>query len=359
MGNQSSSDTEAVKIANALQPFVKSWYKEWNRSCVRSKRMTVTTAPDSSTGLIGVTEGCSDGECMIPYTIQCATANVGDSVICCWNYDNMQTLYAEYLCDFSGNRLKGILFGDSLVFGYTKKNGVATRTDYPFDKTIDALLGTRTKNFGVSGQGWAYSSSTAHGKLAYTTLTEHTTDIESADFIILAWGANDCRAELGSLSDDGDESPVTTLGQVFKCVNYISTINPFARVIIVAPWNCMGNGATHAPNWQYDYLYTGSDNPFKVTRKAINDALGQFCKNYWIPYIDLYDSPFSAFNLPSYMSSDNVHPTDDGYAALGRYLAAKINSIIYADSLVRDIAGSSISNISVTQSSETNEMFIS
>ena len=90
-----SSDNEAVKITNSLKPFIKKWFGEWGKSCVRSKKMTVTTAPNASTGLIGVTDAFSENEVFVKYMPNCASANVGDTVWCKWMYDNMQTLYAD------------------------------------------------------------------------------------------------------------------------------------------------------------------------------------------------------------------------------------------------------------------------
>lgn len=94
-----SSDNEAVKIANAFKPFWKKWTKEWGRNCVRSKKMTVTTAPSILTGLIGVTDAFSDTECMIPFQMNVANAQVGDTVWVKWMYDNQQTMYAENMGD--------------------------------------------------------------------------------------------------------------------------------------------------------------------------------------------------------------------------------------------------------------------
>ena len=94
-----SSDNEAVKIANAFKPFWKKWTKEWGRNCVRSKKMTVTTAPSILTGLIGVTDAFSDTECMIPFQMNVANAQVGDTVWVKWMYDNQQTMYVENMGD--------------------------------------------------------------------------------------------------------------------------------------------------------------------------------------------------------------------------------------------------------------------
>lgn len=94
-----SNDNEAVKIVNALKPFWKKWTKEWGRSCVRSKKMTVSTAPSLSDGVIGVTDAFSDTECMIPFKMDVANAVVGDTVWVKWMYDNQQTMYADSMGD--------------------------------------------------------------------------------------------------------------------------------------------------------------------------------------------------------------------------------------------------------------------
>lgn len=88
-----SKDNEAVKIANAFKPFVKKWFDEWGRSCVRCKKMTVTTAPNN--GVIGVTDAFSSQEIFIPYISTLESAVVGNVVWCYWMFGNMQTLYAH------------------------------------------------------------------------------------------------------------------------------------------------------------------------------------------------------------------------------------------------------------------------
>ena len=61
--------------------------------------MTVTTPPSIITGLIGVTDAFSDTECMIPFQLNVANAQVGDTVWVKWMYDNQQTMYAENMGD--------------------------------------------------------------------------------------------------------------------------------------------------------------------------------------------------------------------------------------------------------------------
>ncbi len=92
-----SDDNEAVKIVKSLKPFWKKWTEEWGRSCVREKKMTVTTAP--SGGVIGVTDAFSSTEMFIKYKPDLSNATVGDVVWCKWMFGNMQTLYADSFVD--------------------------------------------------------------------------------------------------------------------------------------------------------------------------------------------------------------------------------------------------------------------
>lgn len=87
------NNTEAVRIAESLKPFAKKWFEDWGRSCLRCKKMTVSTAPNGS--VIGVKDAFSDTEVFIKYMSGCSNAQVGDTVWCKWMFGNMQTLYAD------------------------------------------------------------------------------------------------------------------------------------------------------------------------------------------------------------------------------------------------------------------------
>lgn len=115
--NNSDNNTEAVKIANALKPFAKKWFDEWGQSCVRSKKMTVSTPPNGS--VIGVKDAFSDTEVFIKYMSSCSNAVVGDTVWCKWMYDNMQTLYADSMGNLDRDNyvpITGGTFTGNVVF---------------------------------------------------------------------------------------------------------------------------------------------------------------------------------------------------------------------------------------------------
>lgn len=89
-----NGNDEAVKIVNALKPVIKSWNEDWDRNCMRSKQMTVKTAPNGTT--IGVVDGFSSTVMNIPYSSELKQSVPGDTVWCIWMGSNMQTLVAMW-----------------------------------------------------------------------------------------------------------------------------------------------------------------------------------------------------------------------------------------------------------------------
>ena len=86
------SDTdEALKIWNALKPMVDRQIEAKTRSCVRAKKMTVTTAPDED--VIGVTEPYGE-EIFIPYSSEISNAQAGDAVWVWYFCNNASTMIA-------------------------------------------------------------------------------------------------------------------------------------------------------------------------------------------------------------------------------------------------------------------------
>ncbi len=135
--NKSDNNTEAIKIANALKPFVKNWFDEWGQSCVRSKKMTVTTAPNGS--VIGVKDAFSDTEIFIKYMSSCANAIVGDTVWVKWMYDNMQTLFADRIGNFDRDN-------------YVPVSGGTFTGNVEFNSVVD--ITNRKASASLSSAGW-------------------------------------------------------------------------------------------------------------------------------------------------------------------------------------------------------------
>lgn len=137
-----SNDNEAVKIVNALKPFWKKWTSEWGRNCVRSKKMTVSTAPSTITGLIGVTDAFSDTECMIPFQMNVANAQVGDTVWVKWMYNNQQTMYAENMGDIKTEQgfQTGVQTAQSINAGESLSIQIAFEKPFKIVPVVNATL---------------------------------------------------------------------------------------------------------------------------------------------------------------------------------------------------------------------------
>lgn len=86
-----SNTDEALKIWNALKPMIDREIEAKTRSCVRAKKMTVTTAPED--GVIGVTETYGD-EIFIPYSSEISSAQAGDAVWVWWFCNNASAMIA-------------------------------------------------------------------------------------------------------------------------------------------------------------------------------------------------------------------------------------------------------------------------
>lgn len=88
-----ASNTEAQKIVDALRPSIEAMIKQSTASCIRSKKMQVTTAYNSSTKLIGVKEAFGN-EIFIPCSSTLSSVTVGKSVRVVWYNDDMSTAVA-------------------------------------------------------------------------------------------------------------------------------------------------------------------------------------------------------------------------------------------------------------------------
>lgn len=87
---------EAMKIWSALKPMIDKQIEEKTKSCMRSKKMNVTVAPNGST--IGVAEPFGD-TVQIPYLSSLSGAKVGDAVWVNWYFNNASTMIASSMGD--------------------------------------------------------------------------------------------------------------------------------------------------------------------------------------------------------------------------------------------------------------------
>lgn len=158
--------SEALKIWEALRPMIDTEIAEKTRSCVRTRKMVCTTAPNGS--VIGVAEPFGN-EVKIPYSSSVSNANVGDAVWVQWYYDNASTMLAisfgdgssqEYL-PLTGGTVTGSITSTregigfysraaSSVAGFSASN---TTTGRSVSMQINAV-GTNRGIYDNSGSKW-------------------------------------------------------------------------------------------------------------------------------------------------------------------------------------------------------------
>ena len=210
--------------------------------------------------------------------------------------------------------LKIACFGDSTILGRDGAGTALSRTNYPITGTIAKRLGCVCDNYGVSGQGYM-----AVGDVPAAYETVASVDLTAYNAAILCYGANDGFHDLGEWNST-DES--TIMGQFNKIVHYVYEQNPTIRLIVVAPWNGINVG--EAP----DYWYGPRSNVYGyVSRKILSDTLKTACDYYWLPYIELYDSPVNPLNIVELLP-DGVHLSNAGYMIMGDWLAAKLSALL-------------------------------
>jgi hypothetical protein len=285
--NKTDNNTEAVKIANALKPFAKKWFDEWGQSCVRSKKMTVSTAPNGS--VIGVTDAFSDTEIFIKYMSSCSNAVVGDTVWCKWMFDNMQTLYASeignlrqsssvYSNSASGNYAKVLTFGtdaqtsrnlfdmNASVAGYLTSAGTAINSPDQGNRTSDFIAVSEGLQYCYTAYptttsnpwtGWAFYSSASMSSVIGTRQFQYNTSV----VVTVPTGANFIR--IGSRYLEGGKAQFE-LG---------STPTPYV------PYSSLSNINVNAPI-TLEYANTGYTSPVTLTINFNRDySLASFTKD--------------------------------------------------------------------------------
>ena len=109
------SENASLKIWNALEPLIKREIERQTRSCQRMKSMTVSTAYNGSSGLVGVKEAFGS-EIFLPVmsTMDKSRLVVGASVWVCMPYSSMSNAIVTMMGDgnngYSAKELLGAVY---------------------------------------------------------------------------------------------------------------------------------------------------------------------------------------------------------------------------------------------------------
>lgn len=161
-------ENASLKIWNALEPLIKREIERQTRSCQRMKSMTVSTAYNGSSGLVGVKEAFGS-EIFLPVmsTMDKSRLVVGASVWVCMPYSSMSNAIVMMMGDgnngYSAKELLGAVYPVGSL--YTSVNG----TD---PGTLFGGTWERLKDRFLLAAGDTYAAGATGGEAAHTLTVE-------------------------------------------------------------------------------------------------------------------------------------------------------------------------------------------
>lgn len=232
-----------------------------------------------------------------------------------WNNKNFWFTYEFGLIP----RTRWFALGDSITQGfYSKDRKLIGITTYNYPYYVGIINNYEVTNYGVGGSGYVHNA-TVDDKLNAKDKVD-TIDFSECDLATLAWGINDWHynCEIGDISSSrkGDG---TMVGNMIYCIEKILTDNPKCKIIVILPQNVSAFGGNIESNWGL-----GTSLETSGTLQNVIDAQISVCEYYGIQYIDQTKSGIvNRFNI-KLLLPDGLHPAEDGYINMARYISKQI-----------------------------------
>lgn len=151
---------------------------------------------------------------------------------------------------------------------------------------------------------------------------------EQFDIVTIAYGVNDWkqRKTLGEFND-AFGTPTTAYGGMRKTIETIIASNPYCKIYMITPINCISCGGTEATNWGIDKTNDDANYPdLKVYSLGdMFEAIKEVCEYYGIEMIDMTHSSIVNRKNIEVCLEDGVHPNKSTHGVMARELGAKIN----------------------------------
>lgn len=219
--------------------------------------------------------------------------------------------------------------GDSITYGgYDNADGNGYRPPVVGKRWVDYVAkynGYNLTNYGVSGSGFLT------GKTLRTIVNEivakdDTENFKSANLVTIMLGINDWKNydivnQMGTMEDDV-QTGGTIISECRYCLETIIAQNPLCKIFLITPLNAkLGGRGTEETNWGYGFAGSGT---VGGSLKQFGDGLKEVCEYYGIQVIDMTNSSVVNRKSITTVLGDGLHPTLDGYKAIGLELARKI-----------------------------------
>lgn len=248
----------------------------------------------------------------------------------------------DKFADFINPNVRWCAMGDSITEGfvsYTENGEGKYKLDIPnswvyklskrknWDVTNEGIGGTgfisRGPDNGTKDSAWMVAEKVANE-------IEGGKGFEKFDIVTIAYGVNDWkqRKTLGEFND-AFETPTTAYGGMRKTIETIIASNPYCKIYMITPINCISCGGTEATNWGIDKTNDDANYPdLKVYSLGdMFEAIKEVCEYYGIEMIDMTHSSIVNRKNIEVCLEDDIHPNVATHAAMARELGAKINYI--------------------------------
>lgn len=208
---------------------------------------------------------------------------------------------------------KLIAAGDSITAGHPYESNEEIAYVNQFARRLHFDVTRSARN----GSGLLYIK----GGTNAITIAENT-DYTQYDVATFAFGTNDYGNDM-PLGQVGDSYPTnrTIYGAIDYIIRKVYEKNPRITLVFIQPINRCDKG-TLENNWAY-----GTANNQGYTLKDVCTAIQNVCDKYGVASFDNFSGTFNKMTIP-YLLVDRLHPTEEGYKALGQMYSSKLSSII-------------------------------
>ena len=209
--------------------------------------------------------------------------------------------------DAQEEQIKVACVGDSITYGH----GISGWENNNYPAKLQEILGEKyhVQNFGHSGR-----TLSPDGDQPYTESEQYRLSLEyNPDIIVLMLGSNDSKPENWVDID-------TFIHHLDNLIDTYREANPKVKIYLCTPANAFFSGDKNSGTTNYD-----------IQPKIVDD-ISTAIKAYALTHMNKITNVIDIHDLTEYradwFAKDNVHPSNEGAAAIAEEVAKKIKSKI-------------------------------
>lgn len=210
------------------------------------------------------------------------------------NHGNIGALGEEHI----------VAFGDSIMYG----TGSTEASEKSMLAVAQARLGYTADNLAIGASQMSPFNTNKPDENFSEFAVSKSVEIAAASIIFIFYGVNDHNRDvpLGTLASSDEQ---TFYGAMEVGYSAIFNTNPQARVVFGTPLR--GSNPSDL-------------NQLGLTVEDYADAIRAFCQKYALQVVDLGRNVGINEKTAATLTTDGLHPNDDGYVLMGKYLGTQL-----------------------------------